>query len=177
MINCSLTSLAIVIIGAATATILFDTQDSLGLRTKLFTTFSGNKETSYENLDAYNLDETGFIPTILILYAHGKFCCKFYHTHSIKCVPSNTLSLTPSRSINKLNRELNKTKDNIHNVKQQKNNENKKSEKESKVKIKHEDKLKSDDKNEKDKNTKYTDQAYIDLTTIDEDIKKAKKLA
>ncbi|CEF64734.1 Hypothetical protein SRAE_1000298700 [Strongyloides ratti] len=166
--NFSLTSLGIVIIGAATATILFDTYDSLGLRGNILTLFSGNKETSYENLDAYNLDETGFIPTIFILYAHGKFCYKFYHTHSEKCVTNDRLMSTPVREINKLRRELNKLEN--HNLIFKEKNVNKGNKDESKKRYNNEENLKSSKKNNKD-----TDQLYIDLTQIDEDLKKTKK--
>uniref|UniRef100_A0A0N4ZY57 Col_cuticle_N domain-containing protein n=1 Tax=Parastrongyloides trichosuri TaxID=131310 RepID=A0A0N4ZY57_PARTI len=58
MAHLTLVSLGVFITGAVAATILFDTNDSLGLKGKILSTFFGQKDQSYENLEAYNLEDS-----------------------------------------------------------------------------------------------------------------------
>uniref|UniRef100_A0A0K0F076 Uncharacterized protein n=1 Tax=Strongyloides venezuelensis TaxID=75913 RepID=A0A0K0F076_STRVS len=118
----------------------------------------------------------GFISTIFILYAHRRFCYQFYHTHTIKCVPNAGLTLTPNRGINKLKRELNKARNEISTNKALKIGNKVDKEEESKRKFENVIQTKNNKvKNGNEKAVKDNDPAYIDLTSIDEDLNKAKK--
>uniref|UniRef100_A0A0N4ZY56 DUF4408 domain-containing protein n=1 Tax=Parastrongyloides trichosuri TaxID=131310 RepID=A0A0N4ZY56_PARTI len=130
----------------------------------------------------------GLVSTIIILHAHRRFCYKFYHTHTQKCVPNQQSTITPSRrGVDKVERELSK---NVKKVDKQLN-VNKarviappttlpaptdKSKREEDTKTKTErtntDVTKGGGKKIE---TNMADPTYIDLTSIEENLKKAKK--